>query len=82
VECGTRALVTRGAPYERADAECNIATTRARADCIEAASCDELASCDQPVNECPARDTELTLLVLEECPDTGLLGRLDGGSGS
>jgi hypothetical protein len=80
IECGTRALVKRGLPYERADAECNIAASKARADCIEAASCDDLTPCDRFMNQCPMRNEELTTLVLAECPDTGLLSRLDGGS--
>jgi len=53
---------------------------KARADCIEATSCDDLTPCDRFMMQCPAREEEITTLVIEECPDLGILSRLDGGS--
>jgi hypothetical protein len=63
----------------RAAIECELDFERTRADCYEAASCDAVLPCDQVERSCPEHDNALQVLILNACPDTQLLGRLDAG---
>lgn len=77
VDCATTVLEENDAPEVRQEVRCSLEQMHARNDCYEAAMCDPAMSvtCEEIDLGCGARDTALTSLVLERCPDLGLLSR-------
>jgi hypothetical protein len=83
LECATTAVqeAEANALLNEADARCLIDGTVERAQCFEQAACEPeaMSAClsmpNQPA-ECAPVDTELVNLLLEKCPDLGLLSRV------
>jgi hypothetical protein len=81
LECVSSVVDEADAAVALADARCMVDAKVARATCIEAAGCDGAAQNDcyeQSMSanaSCPPVDSALLLLVLQRCPDTGLLSR-------
>jgi len=77
VDCATEVLEENDSPEVRQEVRCSLEQTRAQSDCYEEAMCDlgMSAECQQIDLGCEERDNPLLLLVLERCPDLGLLSR-------
>jgi hypothetical protein len=81
-ECANEAVEASdaGGLLSEEHARCLIDSRAARAGCLERAGCDAdamgvcLSMPNMPA-DCPPLDADLTLLVLEHCPDLGLLSR-------
>jgi hypothetical protein len=83
LECATGAIEMSDAGFmiDEANALCMIDAGEARAACLEEASCEPeaMTAClDMPgmPETCPALDNDLVVLLLEKCPDLGLLSRV------
>jgi hypothetical protein len=78
-ECSAAALsqTDAGQVFSEQDARCVIEEAAARADCMQAAGCEPEATgaCVDISHDCPMLSNDLVSLVLELCPDTGLLSR-------
>ena len=82
LECSTQAVANAdaGSALDEAGARCLIDGLNARASCLEAAGCgttamsDCYSTPDRP-DGCAAPDSDLVVLLLEQCPDLGLLSR-------
>lgn len=75
-ECASEALAERDDDLNRDDARCIIEQLGLRADCVESRECSEITMCEPNIDACPLADSALVNVVLEACPDTGLLSRL------
>jgi hypothetical protein len=78
-ECGVKVLEDADGALDVEDPQCIIDDAAARADCLEAAKCDPsaVAACQEMREECAILPADLVNALLEACPDTGLLSRLD-----
>jgi hypothetical protein len=76
-ECASETLAAYDENIDRDDARCVVGQLGDRADCLETVECSDLTPCDEVGRECPMTSNELVTLILQACPDTGLLGRLN-----
>ena len=75
-ECASRALAEKIDTLSLDQARCVVDRLGKRADCVESSECSEVTLCAGDPGECALTDTDAVNVVLEACPDTGLLSRL------
>jgi hypothetical protein len=82
LECSTQAVANAdaGSALDEAGARCLIDSLDARASCLEEAGCGTSAMSDcystpDRLDGCEAPDSDLVVLLLDQCPDLGLLSR-------
>ena len=84
VGCATRAVAHHDSAEFRQRARCYLEQQTARSECLESTSCgsDERVACAEIQRDCTPLETELTLLISVECPDTSILPRLNTDAGA
>ena len=75
VDCGTMVLDEKDSPELREQADCSLQETKARSACFEEAMCDPVKSAECEELRFCEQDNDLTVTLLERCPDFGLLSR-------